>query len=818
MEKALGTGAGRWLRWLLPGVFVLVIFASYSNTFTSPPFLDDFHSFIAEKSMYIDKLSLSNILALFHTKFGLTRSIPVITFALNHKLGNSNLIYFHLVNIVIHVLAFLSAYFLARQVISVENKRRPGAISDTLAGWLPICIAALWALNPVQTNAVTYLVQRMASLQALFYFLAIGCYCKARMCSPEQVRKAAAWFVGCALATLGSLLSKENSFILPVTFALTEVWFFESALIKKTWQRFRTAGWKLWLPVIIFGAVFAIYAFDNLYSRIVSGYANRSFTMSERLLTESRIVIWYISLLLWPDPGRMSMEHYVDISTSLFSPPTTLLSILAIGGLLAGSIRLRRKYPLVTFGIIWFFLNLVSESTILPLELVFEHRLYLPSFGIFLSVAVLLARGLRSCARKLPEIEYVKLFCSTVVLLACASALLTFLRNEDWQTTISIQYDGVVKSPELPRTNANFANALLQIGQYEEALKYGELALEKCRPRLESYAVATNAVVAALSNMGRFDEAFERGEKLLADYPKGMDGDSLPLLCLNLAQAYMIKEREADAFRMIEKAYKLIPLLDNSVHRKGPVIAELTKLLMVSRAKNTDLDGDGQADPGDVSINLWIVLQVEKWGDNSYAGELLEREYARNPDDTQLAGAVRKFREEAAQNMAQKQRWNFAQKYVNKPFSRFNICMAVAFLVQERQGMPDLLLRIGAKCKDWALEMRPDSPDALLLAGWYAYNGDRSEEAVSLARKSLEYDPQSAKNWLGLGFFLAKAGQPLEAADAFTRVIELYPGYSQREVLKNSCEQLRKGEPIESITGYDGNSSMKAGLKPVPAS
>ncbi len=818
MEKAPGSGAGKWLRWLLPGVFILIVFASYSNTFTSPPYLDDFHSFITEKSVYIDNLSLSSVLSLFHTKFGLTRSIPVITFALNHKLGNSNLIYFHLVNIVIHVLAFLSVYFLARQVINVEKNRHCEAFSDMLAGWLPICIAALWALNPVQTNAVTYLVQRMASLQALFYFLAIGCYLKARMCSPEHVRKAVAWFAACALATLGALLSKENSFILPVTFVLTEVWFFESALIKKNWQRFKTARWKLWLPVIIFGAVFAIYAFDNLYSRIVSGYANRSFTMSERLLTESRIVIWYISLLLWPDPGRMSMEHYVGISTSLFSPLTTLFSILAIAGLLAGSIRLRRKYPLATFGIIWFFLNLVTESTILPFELVFEHRLYLPSFGIFLSVAVLLARGLRFCARKLPEIEYVKLFCSMVILLACASALLTFIRNEDWENTLSIQYDAVVKSPNLPRTNANFANALLKIGQFEEAVKYGELALEKSRPGLESYAVANNAIVASLINMGRYDEAFQRGEKFLSNYPKDMDGDALPMLCLNLAQAYMLNEREADAFRVIEQAYKFIPLLDNAVHRKESVVAELGKLLTLCRAKSIDLNGDGRPDPGDEPINLWIALQVEKWGDVQYAGELLEREYARNPEDTQLAATVQKLKDEAARNLEQKRRWNFAREYVRKPYSGFNICMAIAYMVQERQGIPDYLLRLGEKCKDWALAMRPESPDVLLLAGWYAFNADRSEEAVSLARKALEYDPQSAKVWLGMGFFLAKAGRPFDAADAFTRVIELYPGYSRREALENSCEQLRNGESIESITGAGPSSGMKAGLKPVPAS
>ncbi len=177
--------------WLLPVPFIIAIFAAYSNSLTSPPFLDDFHSFIYEKSLYLKDFSISSILSLFKTKFGYSRSIPVITFALNHKLGESNLVYFHLVNIVVHIFAFLAVYFLTKQIISIERKRNPASLSETYGEWLPVTVAALWALNPVQTSAVTYLVQRMASIQSLFYFLAVGLYIKARSCSAENGRKAA---------------------------------------------------------------------------------------------------------------------------------------------------------------------------------------------------------------------------------------------------------------------------------------------------------------------------------------------------------------------------------------------------------------------------------------------------------------------------------------------------------------------------------------------------------------------------------------------------------------------------------------------------
>lgn len=91
--------------------FVAVIFASYSNTFLSPPYLDDFHTFIFDKNVYMGELSFSSILSLIQTKFGHSRFIPMLTFALNHLLGGSQLVYFHLVNILIHVFSFLAAYF-----------------------------------------------------------------------------------------------------------------------------------------------------------------------------------------------------------------------------------------------------------------------------------------------------------------------------------------------------------------------------------------------------------------------------------------------------------------------------------------------------------------------------------------------------------------------------------------------------------------------------------------------------------------------------------------------------------------------------------
>jgi protein O-mannosyl-transferase len=819
METAPSRGAKACIKWLLPLSFIAIIFAVYSNTFTSPPFLDDFHSFVFEKSMYLQQLSVSSILSLFHTKFGYTRSIPVITLALNHKLGNSNLIYFHLVNITIHALSFLAVYFLTRQIISIAKKRNADTFSNNVAGLLPICVAALWALNPVQTNAVTYLVQRMASIQALFYVLAVGFYMKGRLSSSAAGtrKKAAAWYTAFLLSSICAFLSKENSVVLPVMIVVVEIWFFDSELVNRAWHSLRRISWLTWLILGLVGVATSIYGFTFLYSNIAEGYAKRHFTMPERLLTEGRIVIWYISLLLWPIPGRLSMEHDVTLSVSLLNPLSTLFSLLTIAALFGGSIYFRKKYPIITFGILWYFLNLAIESTILPLELVFEHRLYLPSFGLFLAEATILAVALRYCFVKLSEADFAKVLTSLIILVACCSAMLTFLRNEDWEDMATIHYDCAVKAPASPRAQGNYANVLLKIAQPEEAIKYGEKALQLGKPGLEVYGLAANAIVTALSQLGKYDEAVARGEELLANQPKNVDGDSHPYLCVNLAQTYMSLDREQDAYRQILEAFKYVELTDKSIYKKQMVCSFLQALLQRCQSKEIDLNGDGIPDPGNIPINLWIARELQKTGDFAFSKQLIEQEYAQNPDNIEVAKVIEESHKEDALNLVQSRNWDFSKKYVHRPFSRFNFCMAVAFLVQERQ-MPEAFMKIGRKFMNWALQLDPNSPDALLLSGWYAFNDDKTEEAIALERKALERDPDNAKIWVALGVFLPKAGQANEALAALAKVVELYPGYPKRQILEGVCDELRKEAGISPVTENRDNSSMKAEVQQIPSS
>ena len=198
-----------------------------------------------KKPSICDSVSLSSLLSLSQTKFGWTRFLPIITLALNHSLGHSNLIYFHAVNLLIHLLAFFAVFWLVRQILAAGKDRDAEGPLYEMAGFFPLCAAAIWALSPVQTSAVTYLVQRMASMQALFFTLSVACFIKARLLSGKKTRSAVVFFFLCALTAVCSFLSKENSAVLPVALALTDIWFFDSAWLKKAWAVCRKTGWKV---------------------------------------------------------------------------------------------------------------------------------------------------------------------------------------------------------------------------------------------------------------------------------------------------------------------------------------------------------------------------------------------------------------------------------------------------------------------------------------------------------------------------------------------------------------------------------------------
>lgn len=499
---------------LISSIFLAILIALvYSNTFRNLWFLDDIPNILHNDAIQLDTLSLESIKNTLFAAPGngdnLYRPVPMFTFALNWYFGGSDVFGYHIVNLIIHILAAIGIFFL---ISSLYDTPRLKTLADKDFFYIAFAAASLWALNPVQTQAITYIVQRMASLAALFYIYAMLSYVLARR---NPVSKSWPLYLLTILFFILSTLSKENGILLPCSLLLIELIFITEHRIS-----LRSISLILFLGALLSYPLFLLVTSAKF--NFLSGYDGRSFTMTERLLTEPRIVIYYISLLLFPEPSRLSLVYDFPMSTTLLSPWTTLGAIISLLCMAIGAMLLYRKTPILSFAILFFLLNHVVESTILPLELVFEHRNYLPSIFFFWPMATALIGGIRYfLPRKRPLALILLAFtCSSIIIFGAW----TFSRNNIWKDEKTLWTDIMRKHPGLGRPYQMLA-MLLETGEYyEEALRLYQMAIGKKGPNLDSQQYVS------LNNMGliylkteRYEQAIDSFHRALAARPGSGD-------------------------------------------------------------------------------------------------------------------------------------------------------------------------------------------------------------------------------------------------------------------------------------------------------
>lgn len=307
----------------------------------------------------------------------LGRPVAMLTFALNYYGQGFDPFAFKLTNLVIHALCGVLIYAVAQQLLKTASFAGQGNQQASMRA--AVVVAAFWLLHPIQLLAVLYVVQRMTSLSALFLLAAFYLHIRGR-CGRgwrAPVALAAAWLVLWPL----SLFSKETGALFPVFVLAWEL------LIRWNSTR-RLDGFAILfvaVSVVIAGAGVK-FLLSPASWWLWGGYTLRDFTLTERVLTEGRVLWFYIGLMLFPRLGAFGLHHDdLAVSTSLLSPWTTSPSLIGLVAVGAAIVLLRKRAPLVAFGLAWFLIGHSLESTVLPLEIAHEHRNYLSLFGLILA-------------------------------------------------------------------------------------------------------------------------------------------------------------------------------------------------------------------------------------------------------------------------------------------------------------------------------------------------------------------------------------------------------------------------------------------------
>ena len=426
-------------------VFTLLAFlgaALYSNTLQVPWYFDDFSSIVDQPTIRNLGLAFQNLLA--------PRGLVNLTFALNYHFGGIDTTGYHLVNILIHIITSGLVFLILKRVWK-----------DTLL--LPFFGALVFLIHPLQTQAVTYIVQRMTSLSGLFFLLAIYLFLHASTILQGGSKLMSArhlCFYGLSLLS-GALavMFKQNAAVLPAALFLIE--FFFPTVPRKS-------CWKLGVYLLPFVVVPLWIGLSQLVLPVLGGGAHQAITGTQSLVGSGPItpmyylvteftVFWiYIKLLFWP--VGQALDYSYPIVKSLLSWP----NFLAFGGFLglsALTVTLYRRRPLISFGIAWFFLTLSVESTIIPLDPVFEHRLYIPMLGFVVVLIDLLANRLSR-----------KVLIISLTVLSLSLAACTWQRNALWNDPVAFYEDNLDRAPWSERVNSSLARTYIESGRYDDAL------------------------------------------------------------------------------------------------------------------------------------------------------------------------------------------------------------------------------------------------------------------------------------------------------------------------------------------------------------
>jgi tetratricopeptide (TPR) repeat protein len=411
---------------------------------------DDYPNIVSNQTVQIPSISFAAVREIISSGGTgvLGRPLSMLSFALNHAFSGLDPFAFKAVNLIIHLCNGLLIFWLARALLRLASPE---------AGWvLPIWVAAAWLLHPINLTSVLLVVQRMTELSALFTLAGLLLYLHLRISPPVSASlKWVGWLGVLSLWLLG-FLGKESAVLAPLFALLIEVFLLRKASEDKTPCAICVFAWLGLFAVMV--AVVVTYLGIGAFSPEAFRY--RDFSMAERAMTELRVLWFYVQLILIPMPSDFGLFHDdITVSRGWLMPWTTLVAGIGWLTVLVLLVKFGRRVPLIGFGVAWFLVGHLLESTILPLEIVHEHRNYLPAFGLILAVG---EAGRRIGIARLHGLN---LIAATLVIASIAVLVFnTALRAYAYGNPVRLARTEAAHHPNSSRSQYEAGRAMMQAG------------------------------------------------------------------------------------------------------------------------------------------------------------------------------------------------------------------------------------------------------------------------------------------------------------------------------------------------------------------
>jgi Tfp pilus assembly protein PilF len=497
-------------------LIVTLSLIAYSNTFHVPFHFDDDDAIvnnpIIKNFQFFSSPSKSTVLTEhfgYHTFR--SRYIGYLTFALNYSIHGLDTTGYHIVNLVIHICTALLVYLLVYLTFQT-----PILLASELRDYsrqIALFAALLFACHPVQTEAVTYIWQRVASLATMFYILSLTAYVKWRLSGYQstasqssnlfRVRTVPIYLTSLVSAVL-AMKTKQIAFTLPIMISLYEGMFFQGKIARRL---------LFLLPILLTLLIIPLTLLDleKPLEDVIGDVSevSRDLTRMSRLdylFTQFRVIVKYLRLIVLPINQNLDYDHPVFHSfftTEVFLSFLLLVTILCSGMYLLYRSRYSSPHMrIIAFGIFWFFITLSVEFSFIPIkEIMFEYRVYLPSVGVFLFLSTICFIIMRSVENRWKSIGNIVMPTLFVIILVLTGA--TYARNAVWKDEVTMWEDIVSKSPYKGRAHTGLGKAYRSQGLFSKAIEQYNISL-----RLNPYDLATyNNLGNAYASLGQLDTA-----------------------------------------------------------------------------------------------------------------------------------------------------------------------------------------------------------------------------------------------------------------------------------------------------------------------